>query len=553
MNLSVASQSLSLPQRRSLSYNDAIPMTPSSLLHRIPTSNSAFIHHPFTGRHKIIIRSSAKPTITDEPRTLLRVAATSALLFLGLSVGVWQAAASTTFLHPATTKLPEIAVVPQDFMDTEGDDTNGNSKASEKFEDEELNSAFEAWKSKTFALSVPLRIVALRGSMPPSWGKDFTQSQGRRLRLRMQFLGSLDKIFSDLSMSFNKRRIGPASVVAADVVSIGDSWLSFAIKKSIVEPITGIEDQDWYKDLSEKWKVYLRRNREGKIDPNGEVWAAPYRWGTMVIAYKKNKLQKNKLAPIEDWADLWQPKLAGRISMVDSPREVVGAVLKYMGASYNTENIELEVPGGRKAVQQNLAFLQKQVRLFDSVDYLKAFGVGDVWVAVGWSSDVLPVAKRMSNVAVVVPKSGASLWADLWAIPAASRLETNEIGGRVRGPSPLIHQWIEFCLQAARALPFKQEVIPGATPSALESIPIEVPKELTRNKPSLDTNLIAGVPPPEILSRCEFLKPLSDATLSDYWWLIAGMQKSDPGLVHRIHHHLSSMAQSVRLKLYPKA
>ena len=55
-----------------------------------------------------------------------------------------------------------------------------------------------------------------------------------------------------------------------------------------------------------------------------------------------------------------------------------------------------------------------QVRLFDNTHYLKAFGVGDVWVAVGWCSDVLPVAKRMSNVAVIVPKSGASLWADLW-------------------------------------------------------------------------------------------------------------------------------------------
>lgn len=48
------------------------------------------------------------------------------------------------------------------------------------------------------------------------------------------------------------------------------------------------------------------------------------------------------------------------------------------------------------------------------MNYLKAFGVGDVWVAVGWSSDIIPVAKRMSNVAVIIPKSGASLWADLW-------------------------------------------------------------------------------------------------------------------------------------------
>lgn len=44
--------------------------------------------------------------------------------------------------------------------------------------------------------------------------------------------------------------------------------------------------------------------------------------------------------------------------MVDSPREVVGAVLKYVGASYNTNNI-LQVDG----VQQNLALLRNQVIL----------------------------------------------------------------------------------------------------------------------------------------------------------------------------------------------
>lgn len=47
--------------------------------------------------------------------------------------------------------------------------------------------------------------------------------------------------------------------------------------------------------------------------------------------------------------------------MVSSPREVVGAVLKYMGASYNTKNIDLQVPGGRNAVEKNLALLVKQV------------------------------------------------------------------------------------------------------------------------------------------------------------------------------------------------
>lgn len=73
----------------------------------------------------------------------------------------------------------------------------------------------------------------------------------------------------------------------------------------------------------------------------------------------------------QDWADLWKPELAGRISMVDSPREVVGAVLKYMGASYNTKDMELEVTGGRNSVQQNLASLGKQVFYFlTSISFL---------------------------------------------------------------------------------------------------------------------------------------------------------------------------------------
>uniref|UniRef100_A0A5B7C2B1 Putrescine-binding periplasmic protein-related n=1 Tax=Davidia involucrata TaxID=16924 RepID=A0A5B7C2B1_DAVIN len=483
------------------------------------------------------------------PPDLLRQLAASAILFLGISVHSCSAVASTHIPHLAAAADCRTVVGQQRIQD---DDDVGKSENAENLEDKEVKAAFEAWKSKTFALTVPLRIVALRSSIPPSWIKDFMQSQGRRVKLRPEFRGSLEDIFSDLSMPAIKGKVYPKSAMAADIVSVGDSWLNFAIAKALIEPIQGVEDQDWFRCLSDKWMVYLRRNSEGKLDSEGRIWAAPYRWGCMVISYKKNKFQKHNLAPIEDWADLWRPELAGKIAMVDSPREVVGAVLKYMGASYNTNNIDSEVAGGRNAVQQKLALLGKQVRLFDSVNYLKALGVGDVWVAVGWSSDVLPAAKRMSNVAVIVPKSGASLWADLWAIPAASRFATNQIGGRVRGPSPLVHQWIEFCLQAARALPFKQEVIPGASPSALESAQVEEPKELTKGKPKLDTNLIAGAPPAEILARCEFLEPLSDAALSDYQWLIASMQKPGYGLFYRVQHYIWSVVRTFWPKLQSK-
>ncbi|GAY33399.1 hypothetical protein CUMW_275050 [Citrus unshiu] len=436
----------------------------------------------------------------------------------------------------------------------------------------------------------------------------------------MNLCASIDGIFNNLSVPFNKVKAKSASYMAADLVSVGDSWLSFAIKNRLIEPIAGAEDQDWFKCLSHKWKVtslslilevkYGRHRTGGaqrSISLTGNNGIPErvyklndiifYKWFIKLCRCTQMYTQINEklchfdpkscrilsrilsLNTVNDWKDPWQPELAGRISMVNSPREVIGSVLKYRVASYNSNDIDSQVAGGKIAVQQNLALLANQedsrcnhvdpgkfdkvlvwrseiglcnsgafqVRLFDSTHYLKAFAIGDVWVAVGWISDVLPAVKHMSNVAVVVPKSGASCLpfyfdihivisfilaiskhdnvANKFAIPAASRLETKQIGGRVR----------------ARFLPCKQEVIPGASPSALESTLVKLPEELLEGKPSLDTNLIAGVLPAEILARCEFLEPLSEATLSDYEWLVVNLQKPAPVLMKRVQHYLSSL------------
>lgn len=106
----------------------------------------------------------------------------------------------------------------------------------------------------------------------------------------------------------------------------------------------------------------------------------------------------------------------------------------------------------------------------------------------------------------------------------------------MRGPSPLIHQWIEFCLQPARSLPFTREVIPGASPSALEGTLVREVKETKKDRTKLDTNLVSGVPLPEILSKCEFLEPLPEATLLEYRLLIDTVRKQGqgPGLVEKL-------------------
>lgn len=87
--------------------------------------------------------------------------------------------------------------------------------------------------------------------------QNFLQSQGRRVRLRPEFRGNLEDIFSDLSNPSKKGKVNPKSAAVADIVTVGDSWLKFAIKSDLIDPIQGVEDQDWFTGLSEKWKVRI--------------------------------------------------------------------------------------------------------------------------------------------------------------------------------------------------------------------------------------------------------------------------------------------------------
>ncbi|XP_024521248.1 uncharacterized protein LOC9632420 isoform X1 [Selaginella moellendorffii] len=383
---------------------------------------------------------------------------------------------------------------------------------------EEMRRAYEQWKTVPYSISFPLRIVGLRGSVPPVWIKDFMVSQGKQMKLGAEFLGSLDTIYTQLVSAKNSGQLTSKSTMAADVVTLGDSWLGVAIRNKLIASVGKPQELEWFQHLDPKWQAILRRDAQGRPDETGQVWGAPYRCGCMVIAYRKDKLAKAGLQDIKDWDDLWKPELAGRISMIESTREVVGLVLKSLGASYNARNLDAEVHGGQEAVKERFLRLRKQVRVFDNINYLRALGAGDVWIAVGWSNDVLPFAKRQSNVGVIAPASGTSLWADVWAIPAAIKIKSDKAGGRIRGPSPLVSQWLEFCLQPARSLAFHQEAFCGASPLRFADVADNGSSEPAG--PRLDTNLVSGLPPKDILGKSEFLEPLEEETLAKYRWLL---------------------------------
>ncbi|GAC1490230.1 MAG: hypothetical protein NVS2B14_02210 [Chamaesiphon sp.] len=244
--------------------------------------------------------------------------------------------------------------------------------------------------------------------------------------------------------------------------------------------------------LPQKWQALVKRNYQGQLDTSGQVWGTPYRWGSTVIAYRRDKFKSLGWIPT-DWSDLWRPELRDRISLLDQYRETIGLTLKRLGYSYNTQQLD-RIPDLKDTLQK----LHRQVKFYSSDAYLQPLLLKDTWLAVGWSTDVLNVIKSDPQIAAVVPQSGTALWADLWVRPKFASSQSN---------LELVQEWIDFCWQPKPASEISL-FSNAASPMLINMNPADIPKDVREN-PLL-------MPNTQILQKSEFLDPLSDITEKQY-------------------------------------
>ncbi|MCA1993192.1 MAG: extracellular solute-binding protein [Coleofasciculus sp. S288] len=285
--------------------------------------------------------------------------------------------------------------------------------------------------------------------------------------------------------------------ISADLVTLGDYWLESAIQQELIQPLN-VEKLKGWQQLPPRWQEIVRRDRKGQLSNSGQVWGAPYRWGTTVIAYRRDKFKALGWTPT-DWSDLWRPELRSRISLLDQPREVIGLTLKKLGFSYNTTNLS-QVPN----LKEELQALHQQVKFYSSDHYLQPLILEDTWLAVGWSTDVFSV-RTSRPIEVVVPQSGTALWADMWVQPASPSMQSNATETDTH--QSLAKQWIEFCWQPKQAI--ELSVLSNAASPIIASLdPAKLPKAISANHVLL--------PQPSVLDKSEFLKPLPESAVEQY-------------------------------------
>lgn len=327
-----------------------------------------------------------------------------------------------------------------------------------------------------------LKVRLLKNSIPPQLLSQFKRSLKQPYRLDFAADPQLQTLYDRLTPP--KTQNSPF-----DLLTLGDYWLETAIQQKLLQPLNPEQLQHW-QNLPPQCQQLVRRNDQGQLDPQGKIWGAPYLWGTTVIVYNRDQFKSLGWTPT-DWSDLWRPELTDRISLLNHPREVIGLTLKKLGRSYNLADLET-VP----QLKTELLALQQQTKFYSSDTYLQPLIEGDIWAAVGWSTDVLRILSRYPKLAAVVPVSGTALWANVWVQPQGSAPE-----------NPLANQWIDFCWLKDKVGEFSL-LAKATSPVVVQMNRHELPKALQANA--------VLFPQPAILDKSEFLQPLASATLKQY-------------------------------------
>ncbi|MCL1469431.1 ABC transporter substrate-binding protein [Argonema antarcticum] len=218
-------------------------------------------------------------------------------------------------------------------------------------------------------------------------------------------------------------------------------------------------------------------------------YSVPLSWGTTGLIYNSETL---KQAP-EDWDYLWEQQqvLSRRITMLDDVREVMGATLRMLGYSYNSQDsAQLE------QAYQKLASLKSTIASFSTDTWKEQILAGDLLVSMGYSADAVEVAKENPSLQYAIPRSGTSLWTDTMIIPASAPNRD------------AAYNWINFMLQPAVAAQVCER-LNFATPNqvAIKQLPPKVSEN-----PSL-------FPKESVLEKCERIIPLGkfNQVYDRYW------------------------------------
>lgn len=242
-----------------------------------------------------------------------------------------------------------------------------------------------------------LRVLIWSEYMPEDYMDTFTKDTG--IKSRVELYESTEELVAKLQAG---------GVNQYDVVVPSDYIINTMIKLNLLQKL----DHSKLPNLANLEPAF----KNTAYDP-GNVYTAPYQWGTVGMLYNKEKLGKDYVASTALFFDPDARK--GPVVMIDSIREMLGIALKYMGKSVNTLD-----KSDLKALA-DMMIETKDSKFFAGFDVgtggRSKVVAGTAIAALVYNGDALrAVADAPEKFAFANPKEGGVIWADNMTIPAGA-------------------------------------------------------------------------------------------------------------------------------------
>ncbi len=248
-----------------------------------------------------------------------------------------------------------------------------------------------------------LNIVAWEGYAEDAWIKPFEAESG--CKVNRKYAGSSDEMVTLM------RQGGGAEY---DLVSAsGDASLRL-IYGGDVQPIDVKLIPDFANFIPE-----LQAPPHNTI--GGVHYGLSYEWGPNVLLYNTEKVTP---APTS-WASIYDAAYQGKITVPDNPIQIADAAL-YLAATEPGLGIKDPYELTAKQLDAAVALLKKQRPLIKKYwalasDEIELFKNGDAIIGAAWPYQTITLKGSGAPVADLIPKEGATGWADSWMLSAKSK------------------------------------------------------------------------------------------------------------------------------------
>ena len=161
----------------------------------------------------------------------------------------------------------------------------------------------------------------------------------------------------------------------------------------------------------------------------GNTHSVPYSWGTTGLCYRSDLVEGSP----DSWNDLLQPAeaLRGKITMLSTDRWLLGAGLKALGYSINSQD-EAEI----KAARDLLIEAKKNLLAYDDTTFYAKLVSGEALLVHAWDGWCNYGIAENDKIKFVIPKEGSDLWVDTMVVLEASENKA------------AAHKFIDYVLRA---------------------------------------------------------------------------------------------------------